>query len=64
MNEQPQALKTEIFADKQARTVRIEFTQGEQFTAFTFSKSDTHLLIEGLQKAVNSIGNRVKVVKS
>lgn len=63
MTDNPQLLplKTEIFADKDARTVRIEFTQGEQFTAFTFSKRDAHMLTEGLQKAVNSIGNRVKV---
>lgn len=60
-NPQPQALKTEIFADKEARTVRIEFTQNEQHTAFTFSKHDAHILADGLQKAVNSIGNRVKV---
>lgn len=60
-NPQPQGLKTEIFVDSEARTIRIEFTHGEQFTAFTFSKRDAHMLTEGLQKAVNSIGNRVKV---
>jgi len=57
--EQPPALKTEIYVDKNTRTVRIEFTHGEQFTAFTFSKHDAHILIDGLLKAVNSIGSRV-----
>jgi hypothetical protein len=62
MNEQSQGLRTEIFADKDARTVRIEFYRDDQhYAVLEFTKSDTHKLIEGLQKACNSIGNRVKV---
>lgn len=55
----PPPLRTEISVDVEARTVKIEFAHDEQKNAaFTFTKADTHRLIDGLQAAVNSIGNR------
>lgn len=60
-NPAPQGLRTDISVDTQARTVTIEFYKDEQHhVKLTFTKSDTHTLIEGLQKAVNAIGNRKK----
>lgn len=55
----PPALRTDISVDVKNRTILLEFFQDEQHhAAFTFTKRDTHLLIDGLTKAVNSIGNR------
>jgi hypothetical protein len=55
----PPLLRTEISVDVDARTVKLEFFQDEKSNAtIVFNKADTHRLIEGLQKAVNAIGNR------
>lgn len=52
-------LRTEISVDVEARTVKIEFYEDEQHNAtLVFNKADTHRLIDGLQAAVNAIGNR------
>lgn len=60
-NPPPQGLRTDISVNTQARTVTIEFYKDEQHhVKLTFTKKDTHQLIEGLQKAVNAIGNRKK----
>lgn len=63
MSSDPQTIETkvEIIPDKEARAVSLRFTQSDKQAMFTLSKADTHWLIENLQKAVNSIGNRVKV---
>lgn len=60
--QQPQT-RVEIFVDKAARAVRIEFTQGEQQATFELSKKDTHTLIDGLSRACALIGNREKGAK-
>lgn len=60
----PPPLRTEISVDVEARSVKIEFFQDEHSHAtLVFNKADTHRLIDGLQAAVNAIGNRKVKVK-
>lgn len=62
--QQPQQLRTDISVDQANRTILIEFFQDEQHhIAFTFTKADVHKLIDGLQAAVNAIGNRKAKVR-
>jgi hypothetical protein len=60
----PPALRTDISVDMKNRTILLEFSQDENnHVAFTFTKQDVHKLIDGLQAAVNAIGNRKAKVK-
>lgn len=62
--QQLQQLRTDISVNQANRTVLIEFFQDDtNHVAFTFTKSDVHKLIDGLQAAVNAIGNRKAKVK-